>query len=164
MEIKKIYDRQTKQWIPVSDACYEAIAHDRELHRDKMRKRGECSCSFKEKWKCDTDCATCEFRKHGRWVSLDAPLSADTDTPLIETIADIGVIDMDEKEASAILHRELAKEIEELEEIDRQICQMYACGFSESRISRELNIPYSTLQRRWKKIKNKIFCRLINFL
>ena len=163
MEEKKIYDKQTKQWIPVSEDCYEAIVYERNLHRDKMRKRGECACPFKEKWKCDTDCVGCEFRKAGRWISLDIPISSDTATPLIETIADTSVIDMDEKEAREILNRELAKEIRELDEVDTQICQMYARGYSESRISREINIPYSTLQRRWKKLKNKLFCKLKKF-
>ncbi len=152
---KKIYYRQTKDWIEVSDEYYQFHNKERDLFRDKMRKRCECGCPNNKRWLCDMDCLSCEYQKSGKWQSLDEPLKEHDNLTLADVIPDNSPT-TDEIIMDRILLEKLQKVLKSLDSETFKICKFIMEGCSEREIARRLNMNLDTFQRHWKKTKNKI--------
>lgn len=158
----KIYYRQTNEWIEVSEEIYQSYYRDTERFRSRTNKRGECGCPHNKQWVCDTDCATCQYRKSGRFQSIDVPIADDCGITYADTIVDTSKTSIEIIQDKALLD-ELFNVLGELDEDSYQICMMLSDGCSEREIARILGIPNTTFQRRIKKLKNTISEKLKDF-
>lgn len=86
----KIYIRNTKQWVPVTEEVY--LEYYRPVWRTQKaaQKSGQCVCPKSKLWVCDGDCAVCGYHVAGNTISLDAQMkNADGDEfSLKDTIED----------------------------------------------------------------------------
>lgn len=147
---RKIYIRNTKQWVPVEEEIY--LEYYRPVWRAQKaaRKVGQCICPKAMIWVCDADCAMCEYQTAGNSVSLDAPLKnvEGDEITLGDTIADPDA-DFTDILADRLLIDRLLDELAEDSE-DKRICELIMEGSSKTEMA-------ATLQREfggnWYKSK-----------
>ena len=148
---RKIYIRNTKQWVPVTEEVYREYYRPIWRLQKEAQKNGQCVCPKSKLWVCDGDCATCEYHAAGNTVSLDAPMqnAAGEEFSLIDTIED-----PDGSFADVLVDRLLLEQLlDELAERDpegKRICELIMEGSSKTEIA-------DTLQREfggnWYKSK-----------
>ncbi len=158
---KKIYYRQTNEWIQVSDEFYQVHVKQRDKHRDKMRYRNECVCPKDKRWLCDTDCLTCEFNNKGVLLYLDASVNETK-----SSYSDLFSFEGDNTEKiimDKLLLEQLLKVLETLDEESYKICELIMQGYSERSMANLLGIPKTTFQRRVKALKKDLFEKLKDF-
>lgn len=158
---KKVYYRQTNEWIEVSDEFYKIHVKQRDKHRDKMRDRNECVCPKDKRWLCDTDCLTCEFNNKGVLLYLDAYVNETK-----SSYSDLFSFEGDNTEKiimDKLLLEQLLKLLETLDEESYKICELIMQGYSERSMANLLGIPKTTFQRRVKALKKDLFEKLKDF-
>lgn len=160
---RKIYIRNTKQWVPVTEEVYlEYYRPIWRLQKD-AQKNGQCMCPKSKLWLCDGDCATCEYRAAGNTTSLDAPLeNGDGDEfSLVDTLEDPNAAFADVIVDRLLLER-LIDELTEQYPEGKRICELIMEGQSERQAANVLNMTRSTFKRRWLMIKDELAQRLKN--
>jgi len=160
---RKIYIRNTKQWVPVTEEVYlEYYRPIWRLQKD-AQKNGQCMCPKSKLWLCDGDCATCEYRAAGNTTSLDAPLeNGDGDEfSLVDTLEDPNAAFADVIVDRLLLER-LIDELTEQYPEGKRICELIMEGQSERQAANVLNMTRSTFKRRWSMIKDELAQRLKN--
>lgn len=152
----RIYVKSIKQWVEVSEEVYTDYMRECDATCHKMQYHGRCARPRKLYWLCDADCITCEFRRSGDVLSLDAEMDGEEGTlAMIDTLADEApsvediVTDLDE--LSQLLHR-LTEAMPEA--IKAGILREQ--GLSESDIAAELGIPRTTLRSRLAKVRKQL--------
>ena len=148
---RKIYIRNTKQWVPVTEEVYSEYYRPIWRLQKEAQKNGQCVCPKFKLWVCDGDCATCEYHAAGNTVSLDAPMenAAGEEFCLLDTLED-----KDSSFADVLVDRLLLEQLlDELSERDpegKRICELIMEGSSKTEIA-------DTLQREfggdWYKSK-----------
>ena len=142
---RKIYIRNTKQWVPVTEEVYlEYYRPIWRLQKD-AQKNGQCMCPKSKLWLCDGDCATCEYRAAGNTTSLDAPLeNGDGDEfSLVDTLEDPNAAFADVIVDRLLLER-LIDELTEQYPEGKRICELIMEGQSERQAANVLNMTRST--------------------
>ena len=160
---RKIYIRNTKQWVPVTEEVFlEYYRPIWRLQKD-AQKNGQCMCPKSKLWLCDGDCATCEYRAAGNTTSLDAPLeNGDGDEfSLVDTLEDPNAAFADVIVDRLLLER-LIDELTEQYPEGKRICELIMEGQSERQAANVLNMTRSTFKRRWLMIKDELAQRLKN--
>lgn len=147
--IFKIYIKQTKEWIKVSEAVYYAYYRPIWRTRMKMQRYGECSCTKKNIFLCDGICVDCEFYLRNNTMSLSDPLSDDS-FPLEETLSDYkqNVEEVIQKNDTS---RKLYEEIQNLSDIEQKICFLLLEGKTETEIAKLLGVNSVSNITYWKK-------------
>jgi len=148
---RKIYIRNTKQWVPVTEEVYREYYRPIWRLQKEAQKNSQCVCPKSKLWVCDGDCATCEYHAAGNTVSLDAPMENATGEEfcLLDTLED-----PDGSFADVLVDRLLLEQLlDELAERDpegKRICELIMVGSSKTEIA-------DTLQREfggdWYKSK-----------
>lgn len=150
-DIKKLYDKATRQWFYVPSEAYEAYDHERTAFRKNMQYQGRCKCPRSKWWLCDMMCMYCEFQSDGT-LSLDMPQGIDADMTLMDIIPDNHAT-MDEQLAEEDLVDRL---IERLHQIDPDTESMLNICKEKEKISaraiaRALNKPQRTFADQIKR-------------
>lgn len=161
---RKIYIRNSKSWIPVSEEVY--LEYYRPVWRlqKEAQKRGQCVCPRSKLWLCDGDCAMCEYQAAGNTISLDAPMRNDAGEEfcLWDTLED-PTANIEESVADKLLLEELFRALDELDPDSRRICELIRQGKSEREIADEFVIRQSTLNYRKRKLMDSLRERLKDF-
>ncbi len=160
----QIYLKSTKRWIPVSEEFQNKYYRNINAFRRKQQRHKRCVCPKNKWWLCNMDCETCEFRKAGDQLSLEAEMTTDEgETSLAETIED-PTADVEEAfmliDTMDAIHREL----ELLDPDSKRICKLIMEGKSERESAKILGLPWSTYRRRWEQIKADLYIKLKDYI
>ena len=154
---RKIYIRSTKTWVPVTEEVY--LEYSRPIWRlqKEAQKYGQCMCPKVKLWRCDGDCALCEYRAAGNTISLDAPIENGNgdEFSLVDTIEDSTSSFADVLVDRLLLER-LLDELAEQDPEGKRICELIMEGQSEREAAITLNMARSTFKRRWAAIRDKL--------
>ena len=145
----KIYIKQTKEWINVSESVYYAYYRPIWRTRVKMQRYGECSCSKKHIFLCDGICIDCEFYLGNNTMSLFEPLGDDS-FPLEETLSDY-TQNVEEAIQKNDMIKKLYEEIQNLSDIEQKICLLLLEGKTETEIAKRLKVNSVSNITYWKK-------------
>lgn len=74
--------------IPCSEEVYYAVMRPIWRERKRRQEHGLCCCPKHKAIFCDSDCTLCDYRRFGKTVSLDAPISDDDEMTLGSILAD----------------------------------------------------------------------------
>ena len=133
---RKIYIRNTKQWVPVTEEVY--LEYYRPIWRlqKEAQKNGECFCPRSKLWVCDGDCAMCEYHSSGKAVSIDAPMkkTAGDEFSLADTIED-PTGDFADVLADRLLLDQLLDDLAEHDPVGKRICELIMEGRSKSEMA-----------------------------
>jgi len=138
--------------VPIPEEVYKAIYPDIWKTLQRMQRSGQCTCPKSQLWKCDADCAVCQFKASGRFVSLSTSLDDAEGLTIEDTIAS------DEPSPEAIsmdkvLLDALYDELNRLDPDGRRICELIMQGQTEREIAADMGKRQSTINYQ----KNKVF-------
>ena len=150
---KRIYDKQTRQWIEATPEQY--AEHDRWRTRTRKREQyhGRCMCPRSKWWLCDGMCDDCEYHAPGDTLSLDMPTgSCDDDFTLLDTLEDTSP-SIEEIVGDKAALDQLFVSLNELMPEAIQIGKLRQEGLSDEAIARIIGIKRTTFLSRLKKVK-----------
>lgn len=152
--LRKIYIRNTKQWIPVTEEVYREYYREIWATRKRAQEHRQCMCPKDKHWLCDGDCLICPFHAPGDNLSLDLTYQnsdgeafsmldklADPAESIEDVVTDQIVLDM--------LFQRLAEIMPEA----RHIGDLRMAGLSDAEIADKIGIPRTTFLSRLKKAK-----------
>lgn len=135
---------------PVSEEVYVKITPEINRIRSHRQYHGQCRCPKKYLWKCDGDCAICEYRATGDCLSLDYDMEMHGDT-----FASTSVIE--EIVADHILMCQLLERLKELMPEAITVGQMSLDeDMSERKCLEQLNLKRSTYRSRLEKVRKQL--------
>lgn len=151
--VKRIYDKQTRQWIEVTPEQYAEYDRWRTRTRKREQYHGRCMCPRSKWWLCDGMCDDCEYHAPGDTLSLDMPYGGgDDDLTLLDTLEDtspsIEEIVCDKAELDQLFNRLNALMPEAI-----QIGQLRQEGLSDEAIAGVIGMKRTTFLSRLKKVK-----------
>lgn len=182
-ESKKVYVKQEKTWVEVSDEVYRAYQNPIDAFRHRMqydpererRKgedadkgfeefgRGRCVCPKSRIWACDADCGMCEYQRAGGTVYLDEQISDGTATRG-DFLEDGGADIADIVEDSMLLGA-LFEKLGLLDPEYSRICEMLLDGYTEREIATALGYKnQSSINYRKTRIAELIRNELSDFI
>lgn len=140
----KIYIRNIKKWVPVTEEVYQAYYRPVWQTQKAAQKAGQCVCPKNKLWKCDGDCALCEYYAIGNIVSLDAPIEHSNGRVfnLIDTIEE-STDKFDDILMDRILLEQLLEELAECDPEGKRICELIMEGSSKTEIADTLQCEFS---------------------
>ena len=156
--MKKIYDKVSKQWIPVGDEFYKQYSRQIGLFINKEQRNNHCVCPISKWWLCDCDCQMCEFYVGD--VSLDEPVNED-DLSLLDLLSSNSPSTENIIEDNELVNG-LWKELSELSDEDFQMCRFLANN-TQTETAKKMGITRDTLRWRWKKVQKRLAKKLKNF-
>ena len=137
--------------VPCPEEVYYPIMRPIWNERKERQKFGLCYCPKEKLIFCDLDCALCEHRGFGKWVSLEAPISDDGKMTLESILTDDAAapdVLIDGLMAETVL-AQLGSEEHEV------IIAMSWCD-SEREAADHMGIPRSTFKRRLNKVREHV--------
>lgn len=142
----------------ISDELDKWYRNTKDALRKRQQRRGECTCTKKQWYKCTTDCTTCPFRTTTN-ISLDGIYSnegeAYGDEYLFqETKTDY--ISFEDTFANREECKEILKRVYELMPELIEVGNLRLSGYTNSKVAEMLGTKRSTLDSRIAKIRNII--------
>ena len=149
----KIYVKSNKKWIEVTKEQHDDYYRDINAYRRTQQNRGCCVCPSKKYYLCDMDCCNCEYRRSGRMVSADCGIYDDegNELTLLDSIAD--TYDTEEIISDKLALRLLLERLDELMPDARKIGELRQAGMTDGSISKEIEIPRTTMISRLNKVR-----------
>ena len=157
VNVKRIYDKQTKTWFEVTPEHYAEFDQWRTNKRKREQYHGRCMCPRNKWWLCDGMCDDCEFHAPGDVLSLDKPVSNDDgdEVTLLDTLVDpapsIESILCDKAELDHLLAR-----LDELMPEARKIGRLRLKGLTDEAIAEVIGIKRTTFRSRIAKAKKQL--------
>lgn len=157
VNVKRIYDKQTKTWFEVTPEQYAEFDQWRTNKRKREQYHGRCMCPRNKWWLCDGLCDDCEFHAPGDMLSLDKPVSNDDgdEVTLLDTLVDpspsIESILCDKAELDQLIAR-----LDELMPEARKIGRLRLKGLTDEAIAEVIGIKRTTFRSRIEKAKKQL--------
>ena len=157
VNVKRIYDKQTKTWFEVTPEHYAEFDPWRTNKRKREQYHGRCMCPRNKWWLCDGMCDDCEFHAPGDVLSLDKPVSNDDgdEVTLLDTLVDpapsIESVLCDKAELDQLFARlnELMPEAQEIGKLRQK-------GLTDEAIAKVIGIKRTTFRSRLEKVKKQL--------
>ncbi|NJP41654.1 hypothetical protein HCH52_11430 [Oscillospiraceae bacterium HV4-5-C5C] len=158
---RKVYIRNTEQWVEVTEAQYRAYYRDIWATRKRAQGHHQCMCPRNKQWMCDGDCLVCPFHAAGDNLSLDYTVT-DKDgnekswlDNLVDDRPDIQSTLEDRELLDVLLHK-----LDELDPEGRRICELVMEGRSERDCGKEMGMARNTFVYK----RDKLFAVLADYL
>ena len=157
VNVKRIYDKQTKTWFEVTPEHYAEFDQWRTNKRKREQYHGRCMCPRNKWWLCDGMCDDCEFHAPGDVLSLDKPVSNDDgdEVTLLDTLVDpapsIESVLCDKAELDQLFAR-----LNELMPEAQDIGKLRQKGLTDDAIAKVIGIKRTTFRSRLEKVKKQL--------
>ena len=157
VNVKRIYDKQTKTWFEVTPEQYAEFDQWRTNKRKREQYHGRCMCPRNKWWLCDGMCDDCEFHAPGDVLSLDKPVSNDDgdEGTLLDTLVDpapsIESVLCDKAELDQLFAR-----LNELMPEAQDIGKLRQKGLTDEAIAEVIGIKRTTFRSRLAKAKKQL--------
>lgn len=158
---RKVYIRNTEQWVEVTEAQYRAYYRDIWATRKRAQGHHQCMCPRNKQWMCDGDCLVCPFHAAGDNLSLDYTITDKdgNEKSWLEDLPD------DRPSAQSVMEdRELLDtllhKLDELDPEGRRICELVMEGRSERDCGKEMGMARNTFVYK----RDKLFAVLADYL
>ena len=149
-----IYIRSTNEKIPCTKEEFDNFYRDINAYRRTQMNRGCCVCpSSKWLW-CDMDCCTCPYKRAGRFISIDTPVSND-DTKnmnITDNLEDNSPL-IEDAVCEQERMKELLSKLNEMMPQAMEIGVQRLNGLSDTAISESIGVPRKTFTDRLKRVK-----------
>lgn len=148
-------DPQKVELVEISEEIYREIGPEINKFRKREQRSGRCSCPSRYIWKCDMDCALCEYGSVGNRVYMQSD-EEDADD-LFENIGDERA-DTERDVTDKMLLEEVLDRFRELDPEADKIISMYVENpdISDREIARRLGRGQSTFQKQIAKYRAKL--------
>jgi DNA-directed RNA polymerase specialized sigma24 family protein len=156
---KKIYDRDSRQWIDVTEEQYRDYMRDTDRTRKKMQGRKECNLERSKFWLCDGCCVGCPYRMKGRMTSMDEQLGAEEsgeDFTLHDVIGDPKSA-FEDQTVDRIYYRQIINRLMDLYPEAIEIGELRMQGKNDSEIAEIIGVKRTTFRSRLEKAKKQIY-------
>ena len=140
--------------IEISEELYREIGPEINTFRKREQRAGRCNCPARFIWKCDMDCALCEYRAVGNRVYMSSDEEADD---LFENIGDESA-DTERAVTDKMLLEEVLDRFRELDPDADKILAMWSENpdISDREIERKLGRKHSTFQKQLAKYRAEL--------
>lgn len=129
--------------IPCSEEVYYAVMPDIWRGRKRRQSHGLCYCGKGKTMLCDLDCVLCEHRGFGRTVSMDDPISGDSEMTRRSFLAD------DAASPDALIEKLMVRlELTQLDRAEYEVLITMSWCDSEREAADHLGMARSTVKRR----------------
>ncbi len=148
------HDPQKVELVEISEELYREIGPEINTFRKREQRAGRCSCPSRYLWKCDMDCALCEYRAAGNRVYMESDEEADE---LFENIGDERA-DTEKAVSDKMLLEEVLDRLRELDPDADKIIAMWTENpdVSDREIARRLGRPQKTFCNHMKKYRAEL--------
>lgn len=157
VNVKRIYDKQTKTWFEVTPEQYAEFDQWRTNKRKREQYHGRCMCPRNKWWLCDGMCDDCEFHASGDVLSLDKHVSNDDgdEVTLLDTLVDpapsIESILCDKEELNQLIAR-----LNELMPEAKEIGKLRQKGLTDEAIAKVIGVKRTTFRSRIAKVRKQL--------
>ena len=136
---------------PVSEEEYRALYREIWRIRKKEQEHGRCMCPKRDLWKCDADCALCQYHAPGDNLSLDQMEKESGNEAADLFTRDVADIVTDQEDM-----RRLIRRLSELMPEAIEVGQRRQAGLSERQSLEQLDLKRSTYRSQLKKVKEQL--------
>lgn len=150
----RIYLKQTREWVEVSEENYREHTRFYDAFRKRHQSHGQCVCPKNKFWLCDGDCANCEFRRAGDMVSLDYETeNEDGDARSLMDLLCDEAPSIEEIICDQIELQQLFERLAEIMPEALTIGKMREAGFTDAAIAKAIGIKRTTFRSRLTKAR-----------
>lgn len=149
-----IYDRVSKQKVPVSQELYDALDKEATRIRKKEQYHHRCMCPKQFIWKCDGCCLDCEYHAAGDTLSTDVP-NEDGEGNMYDYLPDT-VPSMEDVISDRLLLQQLIQRLRELDPDADRIIQMLGEEMSDRAIAERLGRKQRTFADQMKRYRTEL--------
>lgn len=155
--VKRIFDKQPKQWFEVTPEQYEEFDRWRTNLRKREQYHKRCMCPRNKWWLCDGMCDDCEFHAAGDVLSLDKTVSNDDgdETRLLDSIPS-STSNLNDIILDQILMQQLLKRLDELMPEAREIGRLRQMNIKDEDIADAIGIKRTTFRSRIEKARDQL--------
>lgn len=149
-----IYDRVSKQKVPVSQELYDALDKEATRIRKKEQYHYRCMCPKQFIWKCDGCCLDCEYHAAGDTLSTDVP-NEDGEGNMYDYLPDTAH-SMEDVISDRLLLQQLFQRLRELDPDADRIIQMLGEEMSDRAIAERLGRKQRTFADQMKRYRTEL--------
>lgn len=149
-----IYDRVSKQKVPVSQELYDALDKEATRIRRKEQYHHRCMCPKQFIWKCDGCCLDCEYHVAGDTLSTDVP-NEDGEGNMYDYLPD-NEPSMEDVISDRLLLQQLIQRLRELDPDADRIIQMLGEEMSDRAIAERLGRKQRTFADQIKRYRTEL--------
>lgn len=155
--MSKIYIKAINRWVETTKKEHDNYYKSINTYRRTQQNHGNCTCPHQKYYYCDMDCYNCKYHVSDDADSLDRMFEdADgNESRLLDTIQDENSNTETIVEDKLILDI-LLKRLDELMPEARKIGEMRMMGLNDTEISKEMEMPRTTMLSRLNKIKKML--------
>jgi DNA-directed RNA polymerase specialized sigma24 family protein len=156
---KRLYFKDTNEWINVPEDLYTEYMRYRDRTRKRMQGRGECTLNKERFWYCDGDCIGCQYRTDGRFTPLDKPLTNDEsgeEYSLLDIIGDPKA-EFADQIVDKIYYRQIINRLLDIYPEAITIGELRMKGKTDTEIAEIIGVNRTTFRSRLEKAKEQIY-------
>lgn len=148
------HDPSKVNLIEISEEIYRETGPEINTFRKREQRAGRCSCPSRYLWKCDMDCALCEYRAAGNRVYME---SDEEEDELFENIGDERA-DTEKAVTDKMLLEEVLDRFRELDPDADRIIAMWSENpdISDREIAARLGRGQSTFQKQIARYRSRL--------